>query len=267
MDKYLYTTAVLFVLCQKQMATSTTVAVWNYLQLRDNSAVKLDEITLHTTLSKKAINKAVKLLEVLGVLSRVRDSVTHPYFYTLKPLQPKNTKGTEAQTPSYYYTNILDIPNLNTILDNQSSKLASIITSSERESTQTKKRGVRVKDILEDEDWQSIHKILNDFFTARELMPTELVYRSRWNRLCLMYYDEDFDLRLYAEWYKNLKYKRLGFVWGLFASKTMREEFENKQGAYTNKMKKIKRSSKTTTKWEHSVVDTKWLEDLDDVVE
>jgi hypothetical protein len=264
-DKYKYTSAVLFVMCQKGVTTPSTVALWNYFVLRDGTAIKLDEITLHTTLSKKPINNAIKLLEKIGVLIRERDSVTQPYIYTLKPLKPKNTKVTEASTPPYYYNNILDTINLTSLLDNKYSKFTSLLSSSTGESAKRKK-GIRVKDILEDEDWPTVTKMLENYFTLRELKPTDLVYRNRWDRVCRMLYSEDFNLDLYAEWYKNAKYDRLGFAWGLFTSKSMREEFQRVEQDFVARKQRSERRINTTTKWaKERKINKQWMEELEDV--
>jgi len=275
-DKYLYTSAVLFVLCQKQIATSTTLALWNYLLLRDSSPTKLDEITLHTTLSKKAINRSIKILIALGVVERERDSVTTPYVYRIVPLKPRKVKGTQESTPPYYsYNYILDNSSLTNILGKSlASKFNNIINpSGSKESTKSiKRKGVRVKDILSDSDWSTVKKVMSKYYTERELIPTDLVYRNRWMRLCVMLYDEDFNFKLYAEWYKSLKYDRVGFAWGLYTSKSMREEFQNQEIAFVDRKDRKKRRLNTTSKWKEtsksSISNTKsFLKNLEDIDE
>ena len=275
LENYKLTTSILFLLCQKRLTTVTTVAIWNYLILRGNDkAIKLDDFINHTGLSKKAVNSALQFLLSLNLIKRERDRATVPYVYSLYPLQvdisKKSNISNEPQSSTTallldIYINILDTINISSILDiiNNNNITSILVASSKQGGNDKVKKSVKVKTIIEDEDWPTINSKLVKYFTERELAPIDLVYHNRWNRLCLMFCDESFDLNLYAEWYKNNKYNRLGFSWGLFTSKTMREEFIQNKYKYMEKVKREKRRLNTTTKWDKKI-DTRWMEEIED---
>lgn len=269
MGKYDYTTAVLLVMCQHGYATPSTMTVWAYLQLLEGSHIKIEDFKLHTGLSKKAVNAALKVLIGISVVSRERESVTTPYAYRLHPLKaPKTLKVPQESAPFYYYTNILEFNDINILIPCNViniNNLHSIGSKGVPQESTGKPRRVTVKSILADSDWKTITDLLSEYFPKHSIRPTDLVYRNRWNRLCILLYDDSFNLHTYAEWYRQEKFDRLGLQWGLFVSKSMCEEFIDAEDRFISKKKRISSKMHTTKKWEGKEADISWLEKLEDV--
>lgn len=261
MEKYMYTTAVLLVMCKQKLASPYVMVIWNYLLLRDGQHIKITQFREHTGLSTKVINASLKLLLTIGVVTRERESVTETYAYIVKPLYIKKSNIPLANsTPLLLYTSILDTSNISSLLGNNTSKL--VISSSRENST----KKVTYKGILEDKDWAILSRILRKYFTEDEIKPTDLLYRGRWNRVCVMLY-EGYDFDMFADWYKEYKYDRLQFSWGLFLSKTMREEFERVKDRYLARKQRTDKRLHTTKSWKDKKIDMSWVDDLEDIDE
>ena len=101
----------------------------------------------------------------------------------------------------------------------------------ERNFSYGKNSGTRFTedDIRSDEDWQKAESILLKFFKPSRITPRDILRKNYWKRLVDLLEDESIDFEEYCRWFREKKYVRMGFNFGLFLTPSMVVEFREVQ--------------------------------------
>lgn len=191
-----------------------------YLYYRINARKSPSRATTReeTGLAFDTIDKHAEKLEELGVLRRRR--VKGGKYI----LETKELVLTVSSTKRIYSSS--RVSSLDHSRDKRDLDRSRRLEGS-RETRSRKKKRWGLVSVKNDKDYQFARDELEKHFKKHEIDPKQLTRKNRFDHLCELLLDEDFDFPSYCEWFAREKYNSTGFNFGIFLYPNIIGEFRD----------------------------------------